>query len=157
MALWWRAPAIWAKSFAWAPELNRAAITRAPPSAADRGSVKVRWQAHDDNDDQLSYSLFYRGDEENNWKPLSHDKITEKTFSFDSSLLPDGGYLIRVVATDAPSHSPEEALSGNKQSARFEIDSTPPRIEDLHAAAEGGQGLHVTFRAVPCTSYFVLP
>ena len=119
----------------------------APPSAADRGSVKVRWQAHDDNDDQLSYSLFYRGDEENNWKPLSHDKITEKTFSFDSSLLPDGGYLIRVVATDAPSHSPEEALSGNKQSARFEIDSTPPRIEDLHAAAEGGQGLHVTFRA----------
>ena len=55
--------------------------------------------------------------------------------------------MIRIVATDAPSHSPEEALSGNKESGRFEIDSTPPRIEDLHAAAEGNPGLHVTFRA----------
>ena len=53
---------------------------------------------------------------------------------------------MRVVASDAPSHSPEDALSDEKVSLRFEIDNTAPRIENLAARAEG-QELHVTFHA----------
>ena len=51
-----------------------------------------------------------------------------------------------MVASDAPSHSPDEALTDSKESARFEVDYTPPRIENLNAAVEGGQ-MHITFRA----------
>jgi hypothetical protein len=51
-----------------------------------------------------------------------------------------------VVASDAPSHSPSEALSSEKESARFEIDTTPPRVENLNAAVDGDQ-IHVTFGA----------
>jgi hypothetical protein len=77
---------------------------------------------------------------------LLRSGIQDKFYSFDSGLLPDGGYTVRVVASDAPSHTPEEALSDEKQSQRFEVDNTPPRIENLAARVEGQQ-LHVTFHA----------
>jgi WD40 repeat protein len=111
----------------------------------DRSYVAVRWAAHDDNDDDLVYSIYYRGENESDWKLLKSG-ITEKFYSFESSLLPDGAYLLKVVASDAPSHTPEDALTDEKQSTRFEVDNTPPRIQNLAAKIEGQQ-LHVTFLA----------
>ena len=115
------------------------------PSTHDRDAIGVKWNAHDDNDDQLVYSVYYRGDGETRWLLLK-DNLTDKAYSFDASLLPDGGYTIKVVASDAPSHSPGEELSATKQSRRFEVDTTPPRVENLNASVEGTQ-IHVRFRA----------
>ena len=115
------------------------------PSTHDRDAVGVKWSARDENDDQLVYSVYYRGDGETRWLLLK-DNLTDKAYSFDASLLPDGGYIVKVVASDAPSHSPGEALTVEKQSRRFEVDTTPPRIENLTAVVEGTQ-LHVRFRA----------
>jgi hypothetical protein len=115
------------------------------PSSHDRDSIGVKWNAHDENDDQLVYSVYYRGDGETRWLLLK-DNITDKTYSFDASLLPDGGYTVRVIASDAPSHSPGDALMAAKDSRRFEVDTTPPRIENLSATPDGAQ-IHVTFRA----------
>jgi hypothetical protein len=74
------------------------------------------------------------------------DNLTDKAYSCDASLLPDGGYTVKVVASDAPSHSPGEALTSDKVSRRFEVDTTPPRIENLAAAVESAN-IHVRFRA----------
>ena len=115
------------------------------PSTHDRDSIGVKWSAHDENDDQLVYSVYYRGDGETRWLLLK-DNLTDKAYSFDASLLPDGGYTVKVVASDAPSHSPGEALTSTKVSRRFEVDTTPPRVENLTASAEGAQ-IHVRFRA----------
>ena len=117
-----------------------------PPGSHDRDSIGVKWSAHDDNDDQLVYSLYYRGDGETRWLLLK-DNLTDKAYSFDASLLPDGGYTVKVVASDAPSHSPGEALTVSKESRRFEVDTTPPHIEALAASLEARE-IHVTFRAV---------
>ncbi len=115
------------------------------PALRDRDSVAVRWAVHDENDDDLTYSIYYRGDGESRWKLLK-DKITEKFYSWDAGLFPDGGYTIRVLASDSPSHTPEEALTDHRDSTRFEIDNTPPRVDGLSAQREGDQ-LHVTFSA----------
>jgi len=115
------------------------------PSSHDRDSVGVKWSAHDENDDQLLYSVYYRGDGETRWLLLK-DNLIDKAYSFDASLLPDGGYTVKVVASDAPSHSPGEALTAARESRRFEVDTTPPRIENLTASVESGQ-IHVRFRA----------
>lgn len=115
------------------------------PSTHDRDAIGVKWNAHDENDDQLVYSIYYRGGGETGWLLLK-DNITDKAYSFDASLLPDGGYTIKVVASDSPSHSPGEALSDEKISRRFEVDTTPPRISDLTASIEGSQ-IHARFRA----------
>ena len=103
----------------------------------DRSAVTVRWAAHDDDGDDLVYALYLRGDGETVWRPLKK-KITQKACSFDATRIPDGGYRIKVVASDAPSHSPGDTLTGEKVSDRFEIDTTPPAILNLKAALEQG-------------------
>jgi hypothetical protein len=117
-----------------------------PPTAnKDRGYIAVRWGAHDENDDNLVYSLYYRGDNERDWQLLKSG-LTDKFYSFESGLLPDGGYTVKVVASDALSHSPEDVLTDEEASLRFEVDNTAPRIENLASRVEG-QDLHVTFHA----------
>jgi hypothetical protein len=129
-----------------APDAAQPHFDAPPPPTRDRDSIGVRWAVHDDNDDQMVYSVYYRGDGQTRWLLLK-DNLTDKFYSFDSSLLPDGGYTIKVVASDAPSHSPGQALTAERESPRFEVDTTPPQIENLAASADGAQ-LHVSFRAV---------
>ncbi len=116
------------------------------PAVHDRDSIGVKWAVHDDNDDQMVYSVYYRGEGDGRWLLLK-DNLADKFYSFDASLVPDGVYTVKVVASDAPSHSPGEALTSEKESEGFEVDTTPPRIESLSASVEGGQ-IHVAFRAV---------
>ena len=124
---------------------NQPRFDTPPPSTRDRDAIGVRWTVHDDNDDQMVYSVYYQGDGEARWLLLK-DNLTDKFYSFDASLLPDGGYTIKVVASDSPSHSPEQALTAEKESARFEVDTTPPQIQNLTAGVDGGK-IHVNFRA----------
>lgn len=132
-------------SIGFGPIVSVPRIDTPPAANRDRGYISVRWSAKDDNDDDLVYSLYYRGDNEREWKLLKSG-ITDKFYSFESGLLPDGGYTLKVVASDAPSHTAEDALTDERQSARFEVDNTPPRVLNLAARIEGQQ-LHVTFQA----------
>jgi hypothetical protein len=104
----------------------------------DRTAITVRWAAHDDNGDDLSYALYLRGDGEHVWRLLK-DEITDKAYSFDATLIPDGGYEIKVVASDAPSHTPGDALTGEKVSDRFEVDTTPPVVTAMKAEEEAAE------------------
>jgi hypothetical protein len=115
------------------------------PVTKDKTSIAVRWKAHDENDDTLVYAVYYRGDGETRWK-LLRDEVDDRYVNLDADIFPDGGYTIRVVASDAPSHSAEDTLTGEAVSPRFEVDNTPPRVEALNAKLEGSQ-IHVTFRA----------
>ena len=125
----------------------------------DRMAITVRWAAHDDNGDDLTYALYLRGDGETVWRLLK-DQITEKAYSFDATLIPDGGYAIKVVASDAPSHTPADALTGEKVSDRFEVDTTAPVVSGLKIAegeivcvrAPCPQPVHVTFDAEDANS-----
>jgi WD40 repeat protein len=117
-----------------------------PIVARDRQSIAVKWNVRDDNDDQMVYSIYYRGDGQSRWLLLKAN-LTEKFYSFDASLLPDGAYTLKVVASDAPSHSPQDALTSERESDRFEVDTTPPQVLDVKASVQGNS-LHVQFRAV---------
>ena len=117
-----------------------------PITNRDRQSIAVKWTVRDDNDDQMTYSLYYRGDGQSRWLLLKGN-LTDKFYSFDASLLPDGGYTVKVVASDAPSHSPQDALTAERESDRFEVDTTPPQVLELKASVQANL-LHVQFRAV---------
>jgi hypothetical protein len=117
--------------------------------------VTVRWAAHDDNGDDLVYAVWYRGLGEKNWRLLK-DKVSDKFLSFDASLLPDGRYEVKVTASDAPSHTAVDALTAERLSGDFVVDTTPPVPGLLTAAvvpgAAGKTRLHVTFSAVDAVS-----
>jgi len=51
--------------------------------------------------------------------------------------MPDGTYIVRVVASDAPSNPPGQALTAEKVSGYFDVDNTPPRVEGIKAAVQG--------------------
>ncbi len=105
----------------------------------DKTAVTVRWAAHDDNGDDLMFAVWYRGVGEKNWRLLK-DKISDKFLSFDAALLPDGRYEVKVVASDAPVHTDAEALTGERVSGEFVVDTTPPVPGVLTATLMRGAG-----------------
>ena len=58
---------------------------------------------------------------------------------WDTTSVPNGTYVLRVVATDAPSNPPGAALTGEAESTTFDVDNTPPAIRILSAKKEGNR------------------
>jgi hypothetical protein len=110
-----------------------------------KGWIGVRWAAADEDGDSLIYKVEIRGAGESEWRLLK-DKIHEKYFGWDSNAFPDGEYLVRITASDAPSNPPDQALSSELISDPFLIDNTPPRILDL-AAMPSGNRIEVHWKA----------
>jgi WD40 repeat protein len=121
-----------------------------PQGFEDRGYQGVVWSAHDDNDDDLTFSIYYRGEGEQNWRLLK-DKITQHFYSWDTTTMPDGAYYLKIVASDSPSNPPGQALTTERESDRFEICNTPPRIENLRAEARS-PAASVTFEALSASA-----
>src|SRR5204862_3514661 len=76
-----------------------------PQGTMQKGYQSVVWTAHDDNDDELRYAVYFRGENEHEWKLLK-DNIEQKFYSWDTTTLPDGAYYLKIVASDAPSNPP---------------------------------------------------
>jgi sugar lactone lactonase YvrE len=111
----------------------------------DKGSITARWAAHDDNGDDLVFALYYRSSGEQNWQLLK-DNVTDRYYTFEAAQLPDAPYQLKVVASDAPSHNPGDALTSERTSDRFVVDTASPAIANLVAKLESGK-MHVTAEA----------
>jgi hypothetical protein len=105
-----------------------------PQGVYQKGYATALWTAHDDNDDDLRYSIYFRGENQRDWLLLK-DGLEQKYYSWDATAMPDGAYYLKIVASDSPSNPPEAALKTERESERFEIDNTPPVIEHLESAA----------------------
>jgi hypothetical protein len=116
-----------------------------PQGFHEKGWQSVVWSAHDRNDDDLIYSLYYRAEGEKQWKLLK-DKINEDYYSWDTTTLPDGAYYLKIVASDSPSNPPADALHGSRESSRFVVDNSPPTITGMRAELDSSAAV-VRFNA----------
>jgi len=107
-----------------------------PQGVYQKGYATVLWTAHDDNDDELRYAIYFRGENQRDWLLLK-DNLDQKFYSWDTTAMPDGAYYLKIVASDSPSNPPEAALRTERESERFEIDNTPPVIQKLEGNATG--------------------
>ncbi len=114
------------------PERQPQRFEPTPQGVAQKGWQSAVWSARDENDDDLVYTIYYRGEGEKNWKLLK-DKVEQKFYSWDTASMPDGAYYLKIVASDAPSNPLEDALTAEREGGRFEVDNTPPIIENLRA------------------------
>ena len=103
-----------------------------PQGFLQKGYRSVVWTAHDDNDDDLRFAVYYRGESEREWKLLK-DNLDQKFYSWDTTAFPDGAYYLKIVASDSASNPPAAALKTERESERFEVDNTPPTVEKLEA------------------------
>jgi len=62
----------------------------------------------DPDGDRLLYSLYFRGEDESQWK-LLRANMTENTYLLEGDVFADGRYYFRVTASDRPSNPAEFA------------------------------------------------
>jgi hypothetical protein len=130
-----------------------------PQGFGQKGFQAVLWSAEDVNDDELTYAVYYRGENEKDWKLLK-DKLEQKFYSWDTNSMPDGAYYLRIAASDEKSNPPSEALTAERVSDRFVVDNTPPTITELTSApaasaAPGDPAVTIRFRASDTASSIV--
>jgi WD40 repeat protein len=93
-----------------------------------KGLQTLVWKAEDGNDDRLQYDVLYRREGETAWKVLKRG-LWDPIVVWDTTSVPDGTYVVKVAASDAPANSPDLALVGEMESLPFDIDNSPPVIE----------------------------
>ena len=107
-----------------------------PQGFVQRGWQSVVWGAHDENDDDLVFTVYYRGERETVWKLLK-EKVETRFYSWDTTTMPDGAYYLKIMASDSPSNPPDEALTAERVSERFLVDNAAPEILNLRASVSG--------------------
>lgn len=103
-----------------------------------QGIRTFRWQASDENQDPLEYSVSYQRAGDAEWRVLSSG-LLDTVFAWDTTTIPDGAYRVKVAASDARGNAPGAALVGERDSAVFDVDNSPPRIEVAARRREGGR------------------
>jgi len=112
---------------------------RTPPRrVVQKGAQAFQWTATDRNQDQLRYDVYYRGDSERTWRLLK-ENVEDNFYTVDSDTLPDGVYVLRVVASDVKSNPSANALTGDMESRPFTIDNTPPSVTMRQEGISGGR------------------
>ena len=96
-------------------------------SRAAGSQIQITWQADDPDGDRLVYSVYFRGEDESDWK-LLRGNIFENSLLLDGDVLADGRYYFRVVASDRPSNAAGSAREEELVSAPVLIDNTPPAV-----------------------------
>ena len=108
-----------------------------------KGLQTLVWKASDGNEDRLQFDVLYRREEETGWKVLKRG-LWDPIVVWDTTSVPDGTYLVKVSASDAPLNAPDSALVGEMESLTFDIDNTPP-VVDLQPAVRAGTRTSVGF------------
>ena len=103
-----------------------------------KGLQTFVWKAEDQNDDRLQFDVSYRREGETAWKVLKRG-MWDPIFVWDTTSVPDGTYLLKVSASDAPSNSPGSALVGELESVSFDVDNTAPKVEVTPPARSGAR------------------
>lgn len=101
-----------------------------------RGLRTAEWEAHDPNDDRLSYDVWVRAEDETEWKLLAED-LERSAHTWDTQSMPDGRYRVKVRADDGPENPPDRAGSDESESAPFVVDNTPPELKGIEASRDG--------------------
>ena len=120
------------------------------PPAANKVPITFTWQADDPNGDPLTYALYVKAADEQEWH-LIKDKLPQNTFTLEPDSLADGRYVARLVASDGESNPSGMARDAELVSAPFWIDNTPPAVRVLEQKLSAG-GVEIRFQAEDSTS-----
>jgi hypothetical protein len=123
--------------------------TQTLPRAATQ-QITITWQAEDPDGDRLVYNVYFRGEEESQWKLLKSN-THDNSITFDGDVLADGKYFFRVVASDREANPPPSAREATLISAPVMIDNTPPSVT-VGEVRHSGATAHIEFEAVDLAS-----
>lgn len=117
---------------------------------AAQQQITVVWAADDPDGDRLVYNVYFRGEDETQWKLLRAD-MHENSITFDADVFADGKYYFRVIASDREANPPSSAREAQLMSAPVMIDNTPP-VVTMGAVNRFGSSAHVEWVAADAAS-----
>jgi hypothetical protein len=119
-------------------------------SRAAAQQISVTWQADDPDGDRLIYALYFRGEDEHEWKLLKA-QLRENSYTIDGDALADGRYFFRVTASDREANPPAAARDAELVSVPVLVDNTPPVVQ-VGAPRRTGGSIALDFEAVDAAS-----
>jgi hypothetical protein len=105
----------------------------APRKLLRKGYRTLTWKATDRDGDALTYEIRVRALGSDRWVLLRKD-LRETFYAFDTTSLPDGEYVFRVIASDADAN-PDDPKTASRDSSPVRVDNTPPVIRRLPASS----------------------
>ena len=123
-----------------AAQTNQAGGAPGNPPLGRRGYEKglqtFLWRSEDANQDELQYEIQYRREGDTVWKVLKRG-LTDPLYVWDTTSVPNGTYVIKVLASDGAGNPPGTALTGERESQSFDIDNAPPAIAIASVTRDG--------------------
>jgi hypothetical protein len=122
---------------------------------ASSDQISISWQAEDPDGDRLVYNLYFRGEDETQWKLLK-SATHDNSIALEAQIFADGKYFFRVVASDREVNPPSTAREAQLTSSPVMIDNTPPVVTfgivrrdgaTAHAECEGADAASPLRRA----------
>jgi hypothetical protein len=98
--------------------------------------LKIKWVASDPNEDELTYSLYFKKDGWKDWVQLE-ENLEKKEYEWDTTGVPAGMYQVKLVASDRKDNAPEDCLSATRISAPVPVAHQPPHVTLKLAGFEG--------------------
>lgn len=124
-----------------------ATTTTSDPDAipAPSTTLALTWRVDNPDSDRIRYRIRYREESQTLWRDIlrEHETVTATEYSWNTSAIPDGFYVIQVEASDELGNPAGLALRSTFESEPILVDNHAPVIEPLGAA-----GARVTGRAV---------
>jgi hypothetical protein len=123
-----------------------------PTQTVSRGmtqQIHLTWIADDPDGDRLTYALWFRGEDESQWK-LIRANFNENTYMLEGEVLADGKYLFRVVASDRTANAAGAAREAELISPPVLFDNTPPVVRAT--AVRQGTQVQLSVEASDLTS-----
>jgi hypothetical protein len=121
-----------------------APTTPAPAAHSPHSAIlKLRWKVDNADGDDLIYRLHFREQGETIWRPLAGvvgDPLTKTEYDWNTEGLPDGLYIVHVMASDERAQPSDRALSAGFDSVPLLVDNRKPVVRELTARYPALQG-----------------
>lgn len=120
-------------------ETGASSATGTPVQPLVRASLEqltLSWLAEDPDNDKLIYGVWFRGEQQKDWK-LLRGNVSETLYLLDAEAFADGRYWFRITVSDRLSNPAPTAREDEIVSAAILIDRTPPVMTTGTAARRG--------------------
>jgi len=113
-----------------APRVNTLNVKYADPETEGDAKWKIAmdWEAGDPNEDQLAFTLQAQPEGSDQWLTIVKDHM-EAAYEWNTRLMPDGRYVLRLTASDSPANPGDMALTARRRSDAVVIDNTAPTLD----------------------------
>jgi hypothetical protein len=116
-----------------------ASKTKDGKAAAPDPNVDLRWKLENADGDLLRFELWFAREGTDLWIPLlaEGEILTKAEYKWNTTSVPAGYYVVKVLATDDQVNDPSLALSHWLVSRPLLVDNDPPKLVIAAKAAKG--------------------